>query len=231
MAYSNGMSRRTTVQALAAAGGLTLAASTAQCTTFGSDPDDARDAGPEAANIVADAGVPDSMTASEAGPKRIFLTKGDYSGDLVAAAKAAGRYDGGGGLVAGDALCELEARDIPSAKRWRAWLSVVGTGASSRFEDQGPRVDVSGEVVLPRIGANAKILIADRGGRTDGGARKVWTATSGNGLPSAPNDCGRWSAGPGAKGAGGDPSSLEKWTEAYYAEFCETSARLYCVED
>lgn len=47
----------------------------------------------------------------------------------------------------------------------------------------------------------------------------------------APNDCGSWAVAAGARGSGGDPSSVAKWTEAYYAELCETSARLYCVED
>ena len=223
------MRQRRLVEALAATGGLFLAAFATQCTSFGSEAEELRDAGQEAAKI-ADAGLQDSATAQEAGPKRIFLSKAEYSGDLVSAARASGRYDGGGGLVAGDTLCELEARDLPGAKRWRAWLSVAGVGALSRFDDKGARVDLSGEIVLPRIGADAKILVADRDGRTDGGARKAWTATSGNGLPIA-NDCDSWAAAAGARGAGGDPSSIARWTEAYYAEFCETSARLYCVED
>lgn len=204
-----------------------LALFASQCSSFGSAIGDVQDAAREAESV-SDGGPPE---APPAGPKRIFMTKGEYTGDLVAAAKAAGQYDGGDGVVAGDALCELEARDVPGAKRWRAWLSVTGTGALSRLQDQGPRVGLSGEAVLPRIGADATMLIPDRDGMTDGGARRVWTATSGNGLPITPNDCGRWAAGVGFKGAGGDPSDLKKWTEAFYAEFCETSARLYCIED
>ena len=212
---------------LAFAAALPLAVFASQCSSFGSATDDVQDAAPEAADV-SDGGPSDAPAAI---PKRIFLTKGEYRGDLVAEAKAAGRYDGGGGLVAGDALCELEARDVPGAKRWRAWLSTAGIGALSRFDDKGARVSLSGEAVLPRIGADVTMRVPDRDGRTDGGAKTVWTATRGNGLPITPNDCGEWAAGAGSKGAGGDPSSLEQWTAAYYAEFCETTARLYCVED
>lgn len=189
-------------------------------------------------DAAADVGVADG------GSKRIFMTSRGFTGNLVAAAKGLGTYDGGDGLLAADSLCGLEAPD--SGTKWTAWVSVEGIGAFSRFRDRGPRVGVNGQPVLPALGKEPTSAIPDVNGKlhpeVDGNGRDgsfVWTGTFSDGSPGTFNgtraDCKGWvlSTGSDFRGTAGNPGALEggHWSAVFYGQFCELSGHLYCLED
>ena len=210
----------------------------ASCSSFGAT--DSIDAGQSDASTREDAAG--EAGQSDAGIKRIFLTKSEYAGDLVSAARATGHYAGDSGLLAADALCDLEAEGLP-AGRWRAWISVGGSsplGAIGRFTDtKSPRVSVkTGEIVLQRIGGDLAMLVQDSDGKLNRDARRVWTGTTPQGTVAAefngaPSDCQGWTLGSGiqVRGAAGDPNDLAGWSDKYGGEYCSVRGRLYCVED
>lgn len=227
-----------------AAGALALLL--ASCDSFGSAQSVDSVTADAAADAAADGGTgagADAGHTTYTGPKRIFLTRAEFNADLVSAAKRSGRDAGANGLIAADALCELEAIAILPAGKWHAWISTGGasaTAAIARFTDlTSPRVDVSTqETVLPRIGGELVQLVRDVDGKLHPEASRVWTGTTASGQPTpatmnAPSDCGGWTRGDGTdiRGAAGDPNDLKAWSVGFFAEFCQVSARLYCIED
>ena len=215
----------------------------ASCSSFGATDatTDATTGGGQSDASTAEDTAPEAGQ-SDAGIKRIFLTKSEYAGDLVSAARATGRYAGDSGLLAADALCDLDAEGLP-AGRWRAWISVGGSspvGAFGRFTDtKSPRVSVkTGEIVLQRIGSDLTMLVPDSDGKLHPDAGRVWTGTTSQGtlaapFNDAPSDCQGWTLGSGVqvRGAAGDPNDLARWSDRYGGEFCGVRGRLYCLED
>lgn len=69
-------------------------------------------------------------------PKRIFLTRSYFDGNL----KLAG--DGLDGLSGGDNLCARAATSVNLGGNWKAWLSTSTVDAIDRIQEAGPWVDL-----------------------------------------------------------------------------------------
>ena len=80
------------------------------CSSFSGDAAEA-----DAGGVVPDAGgVTDAPTDGDrdAGPKRMFLSAGSFTGDFVTAARSSTLDAGAGGLAAADAICESEGSAV-----------------------------------------------------------------------------------------------------------------------
>lgn len=75
-------------------------------------------------------------------PRRVFVTRTAYSGDLKSAGAAAD------GLAGADALCAIAAQSTSLGGTWRAWLSTTTVKAQDRIVGDGPWVDLKGNVVF-----------------------------------------------------------------------------------
>ena len=82
-------------------------------------------------------------TVPDAGqPKRIFVTRTAFTGDLKTLGHAP---DGPSGA---DALCDLAAQSMTLGGTWKAWVSTSTELATDRIAEVGPWVDLQGHVVF-----------------------------------------------------------------------------------
>lgn len=186
---------------------------------------------------VADAGTPQ--------PKRLFITRSYYDGDLKTAGGATS------GLLGGDKLCQVAADSVNLGGTFKAWLSDETTAAIDRIAGNGPWVNMKGEVVFNNratlaLGPLKPILWDERGNNTtpQGSSwTNVWTGSNASGqLYNGPasgtfgsnvkGDCSGWSSSAlnGVYGSYGmNNSTGTNWTEDYAAD-CHTQRPLYCFE-
>jgi hypothetical protein len=100
--------------------------------------------------------------------KRIFITSGTFTGDLIS-------LGNGDGLAGADAACVTAAQSARLGGAWVAWASGGGTDAIDRIHDVGPWFDLAG----------AKIF-ANRAGLALGPATGLWLDENGQFLASDP---------------------------------------------
>lgn len=168
-----------------------------------------------------------------AGPKRIFITKTMYNGNLAKAGNAAT------GIEGGDNLCKLAADAANLGGAWKAWLSDAKTNAIDRLAEVGPWYTVDGSEII--FNNKSNILTGpltsvgyNENGELVGSEDGIWTGTKKNGQmdPEYVTDCDNWTngtnTGDGWTGLGysDDPNN---WT-AYYLKPCQSPYHLYCFE-
>ncbi len=186
-----------------------------------------------ASNLVCKVGhcaVPEVEQSQDSGvpPKRVFVTRTAYSGDLKSAGAAAD------GLAGADALCGIAAQSMSLGGTWRAWLSTTTVKAQDRIVGDGPWVDLHGDIVFNNkanffTGPLRAIAFDERGdstvieftsGDTQGVA--VWSGTtSALAVTRAPLGamemltCLDWTENDGAQrgGFGTSDNSNNGWTE------------------
>lgn len=156
----------------------------------------------------------------------VFVTSAQYMGAI-----------GDGGVASADRECATLAAAAGLSGTFKAWLSAGGVSPSTRFTSKSVRpyrlLD-GRRIALNFDGLSATLEnpISVTEGRVDIGFAYVWTATDGNGTPTADaGECAGWSsADAGDKGASGESDdTVSEWT-AFGNIPCSTSARLYCFE-
>jgi uncharacterized protein DUF1554 len=164
--------------------------------------------------------------APRSGPRRVFVTKSQYPGDLALAAT------GFAGLAAGDELCRRSAAQLGGT--WKAWLSDPTTNAIDRIADVGPWYLVDGTtMVFANKAALAgtplvAIAINETGAMTNG---HVWTGTAAGGTAAAETCTGWTSQSSTVAGAAGASIAMDSQWTLTAAYFCGTDAfALYCFE-
>lgn len=164
--------------------------------------------------------------------KRIFVTAGEYTGDLATA---------GGetyGLEGADSICQTEANAQNLGGTWKAWISTSLTDAADRVEDVGPWYFVdnrqrvahnlaefvtSGPERAIEMTPDGTVINAPRGER-------VWTGTRANGRFTE-STCRDWTSESDTYWgwAGFTDTTNTAWTEGLdYG--CDGTYRLYCLE-
>lgn len=172
----------------------------------------------------------ESESESETGPSEsanaiMFVSSDVYDGNL-------------GGVAGADATCQQLADAAALDGTFMAWISALGTNASTRITPMDGRyVLTNGSVVASNWAAltdgdigNA-IRIDESGAIVDAAEQSaVWTATQGNGDYLAA-DCISWtSAAMNEIGRVGDVESMnEGWTNIGEVS-CGTQRRIYCVQ-
>lgn len=193
------------------------------------------DAGDAGAGGGADGGPTPDAGPEDAGPKkRIFVSAGGKDGDLLFQAKVVDSSFTCNGVEAGDLLCQTEAKLGGLTGTFRAWLSISGVDAISRFTDTGPRYSVLGVKILPKVGAAPLSAVPNVQGVPLGAGRLVWTGTGANGrIVNEGTICGGWrEAVPTVRGIVGDPTATDdRWTHTQESACSPTSAHLYCIEE
>lgn len=157
------------------------------------------------------------------GPKRIFVTRTAYTGNL----RAAG--GGASGLEGGDNLCNTAAAAASIGGRWVAWLSSGAVRAFDRVTGTGPwQLVGSGTTVFNNRAGLATTPLAPIDRDETGALRSAyaWTGTSNGGGPSG-YDCSGWEVG--SLGTLGDPEAPSTWT-AFDYRGCSNTYSLICFE-
>lgn len=157
------------------------------------------------------------------GPKRLFITRTEYSGDL----KSAG--GGATGLQGGDNLCNTAAAAANIGGTWVAWLSAGTVRAYDRVQGTGPwQLVGSGTTIFNNRAALATTPLAaiDRDETGSSRSAYAWTGTSTGGGPSG-NDCQDWTGG--GYGTLGNPEQTGAWT-TYDYRTCSNTYSLLCFE-
>lgn len=168
------------------------------------------------------------------GPKRVFVTSTDYSGNLR---EAGNGVDGPEGA---DNLCNLAARAADLGGVFRAWLSGAGESnlafhAFERIVGEGPWLQIAKDGSSVETFRNhaslattplERIQLTERGDSVTGA---VWTGTE-NGGRMADSSCRGFASGSsGYNGMSGTAGSNADWT-ASTTRNCSERARLYCFE-
>ncbi|MCB1058461.1 MAG: hypothetical protein KDD11_23405 [Acidobacteria bacterium] len=153
--------------------------------------------------------------------RRVFVSSQAYTGGL-------------GGLGGADGLCQELAENAGLTGRFTAWLSGGGQTAATRLDRLGIFELVDGTRIaddwadLTDGTLQNGINLSENGGSVADGP--VWTGTATDGELSS-NNCSDWSSS--VSGANGDVgqsgSTGSPWT-ANGSAACNSSARLYCVE-
>jgi hypothetical protein len=188
---------------------------------------------PAEAGIGSDAGA-DAATDAPPNPgrRRMFVTTGQFTGNLKAAGGAAD------GVAGGDAICNREAGEAGLPGTFRAWLSTSTLAAKDHVAARGPwfLVDgtesfsgaspVDGPRWFPNVTAQGKVLF---------NFDEAWTGTASNGLRSPDGSgCKDWASDAAADlGGVGSISSSSEWTAKVIApttKACNLSAHIYCFE-
>lgn len=204
----------------------------------------------------------EAVAPADAGtqPKRIFITRNAYDGNLKTA--------GGGtdGLSGADKLCDVAAMSASLGGVWKAWLSTTSIRARDRILDVGPWVNLHGSVVFPNkasllTGPMVPIEFNERNESTIGhvvvggppwtDGVPMWTGTNKLlGLatikytPQTPATCSDWSAttydlkaefGLSDSTTGGWTEFAEGWSPPGYDANtgllqCNSTAHLICFE-
>lgn len=123
------------------------------------------------------------------GPKRVFITRNGYPGDL----RTAG--NGTDGLNGADRLCQLAADSVVLGGTWKAFLSSSTVSAIDRIADVGPWFNLQGQRVFHNkagflTGPLTAIEYTERGEPTTStgsfprGAT-VWTGSTATGRPAS----------------------------------------------
>lgn len=157
------------------------------------------------------------------GPRRLFVTRTGYTGNL----KAAG--GGATGLEGGDNLCNTAAAAASIGGRWVAWLSSGTVRAHDRVTGTGPwQLVGSGTTVFNNRAGLATTPLAPIDRDETGALRSTyaWTGTTTGGGPSG-YDCSGWEFG--SYGTAGDPETPSSWT-AFGDRSCSNTYALICLE-
>lgn len=234
--------------------GFVISLALGACSSGGTGPDTAADAGADAAT--------DGPGAT--GPRRVFVTSQGFTGNFTV---LTGEADG---LTAADVLCNRAAAGAGLRGTFTAYLSVPdthpGSGAErlawDRIAGSGPWVAVgSGDVVFAdRAALRGETLPAYRSLRTEKGeplphadlsptSPRVWTGTPRAGDRASGDTCANWTIAtasgklaPGMCGCLGEHCQADDWREHRYGVypgicFCENpppyeddQPRLYCFE-
>ncbi|MBX7098058.1 MAG: DUF1554 domain-containing protein, partial [Myxococcaceae bacterium] len=160
---------------------------------------------------------------TDAGPNFAFVTSQIFTGAL-------------GGIAGADTACQNAAADAGLSGAYRAWLSVDGGSAATRFAgargwirpDGKPFTDtLDGLLTKHRI--FYPMMITERGTTTPYATSYVWTGTDDNGTGTAEN-CIDWStADAGSTGYAGSPDDLGRgWTHNTPAG-CNQPRPLFCM--
>jgi hypothetical protein len=176
-----------------------------------------------------------SDLAAEAppGPKRIFVTRGRYTGNL-------------GGLAGAHELCSQLATAAGLTGSYMAWLSTAASGpAAFMTPHPGPYVLPTGEMVAASWAdlVDGSILRPiDRDQNGDGAdpqriceGGEVWTNTTAAGTPLGATDCGGWTSQALelslASSAGNLRYTDARWTNSgCRAIGCSFALQIYCLE-
>lgn len=167
-------------------------------------------------------------TPPEFPSKRIFVTRGTYTGALTAVMGIAD------GLAAGDAICQQRAKAAGLPGMWVAWLSSSTRDAIDRVTAQGPWRLVGGEVAFEnRSQLHGEPLVRlDRDERGELLSTSIdgmaWTGTRAGGERHA-YTCNDWSAVEG-NGSYGRRAVTFDWTESYWT-YCRSQLHLLCFEN
>jgi hypothetical protein len=163
-----------------------------------------------------------------------FTSAAVGTGELASWANAGGVS----GVAAADAVCRSGAAlaGLPHVASFKAWVSVPGADAVSRFVADGPWVRPDGMVIAgDRAALASGLLIAPLNQTPFGtylGNEGVWTGTSSDGLSKNP-ECLSWtSASAGQKGTSGVVQYADaSWTEFYAASCNFGFQHLACLSD
>ncbi len=174
-------------------------------------------------------GAPDTLPA----PRRIFVTRDRYTGNM-------------GGLAGAHGLCTQLANAAGLTGSFKAWLSTATSGpAAFMAQHPVPYVLPSGQAVatgwgdlvdgsLSRpIDRDQNGDLADPQGICEGG--EVWTNTTAAGTPIGPSDCAGWTSlalDPAlASAAGNLRYSDTRWTSSGCRSIgCNFALQIYCIE-
>lgn len=185
----------------------------------------------EGTHEVGDECVPLTEREGSHAGMRFFVTSSGYTGDLMAAGRAAD------GLAGADALCQTAATGADLGGTWKAFISSSDQSAIDRIADVGPWFDLKGRKVFNNKANLATTplgnLMFDENGRE--GSREVWTGSNPGGL-SSEHTCNDWTGDRGdsstAYGTVGSPTRVGDWLRRPMApeSKCTSSLRLYCFE-
>jgi hypothetical protein len=169
---------------------------------------------------------PPPPTCGYGGPCLVFVTSGEFAGNL-------------GGLAGADAICQglADTNGLPGT--YRAWLSDETGSPSTRFAPSpGPYVLRNGTVVandwadLTDGPLLAPIEITEQQSAVVGG--RTWSNTERDGLPLLSNQkhCNNWTsaADPFIGHFGRAFASNAEWTDSGNHLPCEQTAHLYCFQ-
>jgi hypothetical protein len=160
--------------------------------------------------------------------KRVFVTKGVFSGDL--------KTEGAGatGLEGADNLCNDAASAANLTGTYKAWLSTSTVNAIDRMADVGPWHLVTGTKVFDSkaaLASNPLVAInVDEDGVTVSGfqVERPWTGTLANGTKDT-DTCGNWESTSGSGMCGLATSTSATWTVNQSLP-CSVDYSLYCFE-
>jgi hypothetical protein len=150
------------------------------------------------------------------GDKRVFVTKGTYTGSAALGA------------------CQAAANAAALGGTWVGWLSTSSVNAIDKITAAGPWKLLTGETVFSNHAQLAVSVSVSLDVTEDGATLPdnvyVWTGTQGDGTV-APYTCADWTSSGsevGTIGATADTST--DWTN-YSDSDCSTSKAVYCFEN
>ena len=169
--------------------------------------------------------MPSDADAPPTGASVVFVTSGEYTGSLTA---AAGQSDP---IVAADRLCQLAADGAGLQGTFRAWLSVPGDDAIDRIQDAGPWYNLRGDRVFLNGASLASTAQAELSYNEFGAAQlgNAWTGTETGGRASAFGCRGWTSASTGENGTVGNVEDRTNWTDSFDPG-CNNRHSLYCFQ-
>lgn len=182
----------------------------------------------EDAGSSGDAAVDASPEAG--GPKQAFVTRGAWTGAMVAASGGGGTN----GLSGADAHCMAEAAADFPGRTFHAYLSTntVDASAASRLGTGPWYVGAArlGDVAAIVGGALETALDKDSAGATVASG-VVWTGTEANGTKSTDGTCAGWTtAASGQSARVGLAGAADYLWVANSYNSCDATRRLYCFE-
>jgi hypothetical protein len=158
--------------------------------------------------------------------KRVFITRGGYSGAL-------------NGLSGADKICQDTANSTKLGGIWKAWLSDSSTSVKDRMtHSSGPYKLTNNTIVADNWNQLvsgwilAAINIDDLGRKADVSTNVSWSGTDQYGVKKPGSQyCNNWSSSSqNISGGSGDPSySDSTWTDAGSLP-CSIGNHLYCFE-
>jgi trimeric autotransporter adhesin len=150
------------------------------------------------------------------------------------------------GLPGADARCRSDATAAGLSGVFKALLATTSASAASRFTPAPPYVRPDGQVVSTGdalftgkslrsgIWQTAKGAYVDAGMNGSSGITAgAWTgAASPTDVGTLASTCQNWMTAPATAVPAGSPTLIDaRWFNFPYSEHCDSSARLYCVED
>lgn len=179
------------------------------------------------ANVVMGSNTAD-WNVTTVGPKTVFVTSSQHSGDLQ-------------GLAGADNICQGLADSAGLTGTYLAWLSDGSVSPDSRFNKSAQDYQLVGGTVIANgwtdltNGNIDNYINRNENGSTVGNVQ-AWTNTNTNGTAvriSAMDTCDSWTEGAFNSNqdiqVGNTQSADSNWT-SMYADFCDSSNRLYCFE-